>query len=165
MLHVLVLRYPICPRESYPHQKHRHIRRRVLGGVSRCQRVGRLLHRGQCSGQQRVGAVQQQACKGNQVNLILCLYIYPVPTQWTLWTFDWIYLQVYLPWADDRREVCVQGEGSERSRPQPVLPGVGACGGEGCYWWVKWRVNAVNLNAVSYCSSQRILEEDQVLVL
>lgn len=45
--------------------------------------------------------------------------------------------QVYLPWADHRWAVCVQGEGSERSRTQPVLPDIRACGGESCNWWVK----------------------------
>lgn len=45
-----------------------------------------------------------------------------------------VILQVHLPRTDDRREIRVQGEGIERSRAQPVLPGVGAGGGKGCYW-------------------------------
>lgn len=48
-----------------------------------------------------------------------------------------IFLQVRLPRSNNRREVCVQGEGGERCRTQPVLPGVWACGGESCYRWVK----------------------------
>lgn len=67
MSNVLVHRYPICPRQSYTYQKHRHISRCVLGSVPWCQRVGGLLHRGECCGQQRVGAMQQQACKCYQV--------------------------------------------------------------------------------------------------
>lgn len=64
---VLVHRYPICPRKSCPNQKHRHISRCVLGSVQRRQRVGGLLHRGEYCGQQCVGAMQQQACKCQQV--------------------------------------------------------------------------------------------------
>lgn len=33
MSNVVVHRYPICPRQSYPYQKHRHISRCVLGSV------------------------------------------------------------------------------------------------------------------------------------
>lgn len=46
-------------------------------------------------------------------------------------------LQVHLSWPDNRREICVQSEGSERSWAQPVLPGVRARRGEGCNWWVR----------------------------
>lgn len=76
---VLVHRYPISPRQSCPNQKHGHISRRVLGSVPWCQRVGGILHRGDCGGQQRVGAMQQQACKWNQVKLLF-IYLFLTKT-------------------------------------------------------------------------------------
>lgn len=72
---VLVHRHPICPKQSYPNQEHRHVSRCVLGRIARCERVGGILHRGKCGGQQCVGALQQQACKRHQVQLVQVSYL------------------------------------------------------------------------------------------
>lgn len=45
-------RYPVGSWQSRPHQEHRHLSSRVLGGVSGRQGVGGLLYRDQFGGQQ-----------------------------------------------------------------------------------------------------------------
>jgi len=54
------------------------------------------------------------------------------------WFLTWssLCLQVRVPWAGDRGDLRVQGPSGERRRHQPVLTGVRACSGQGCYWWV-----------------------------